>query len=145
MPRRAKRKPAEEHTHIGIGVDRYQAAVTASINHSVYGPQYALSLNDDDSVYEFTNQVTITGTATYPDERAGDTYEFTIYGDDTPSHHRDAKLKDVQARDKYGSPQYRTYHGREIPVYVAPKGLGMLDKVRGEASWRAWLFVAPRS
>lgn len=146
MPRRAKheRRPAEEHTHIAIRVDNYQAAVTASINHDVYGPQYALSLDDDDPVYEFTNQVIVTGTATYPNERAGDTYEFTIYGDDAPSRHHDAKLKDVQARDKYGSPQYRTYRGKQIPVYVAPKGLGVLNKIRGEASWRAWLFVAPR-
>jgi hypothetical protein len=146
MPRTAspRRKAAEEHTHIAIRVERYDADITASVNHSVHAAQYAWNLNDDDPVYEFTNQLRITGTATYPPLRAGNAYLLTLYGTAAPSHHLDAKLKDVQARDEHGSPQYRKYRGREIPVFVAPKGLGLLDKVRGETSWTGWIIATPR-
>lgn len=41
----------------------------------------------------------------------------------------------MQARDKYNAPQYRTYRGKQVPVYVPPKGMGMIDKVRGELRW----------
>ena len=146
MPRTARRgrKTEEENTHIAIRVERYEADVAASINHNVYGAQYAWNLNDDDPVYEFTNQTRITGTATYPPQRAGDAFQLTLYGTDAPSHRLGTKLKDVQARDEHGSPQYRKYRGREIPVFIAPKGLGLLDKVRGETSWNGWIFASPR-
>jgi len=146
MPRRVshRRKAEQEHTHIAIRVERYEAGITASINQNVHGAQYAWKLDDEDPVYEFTNQARIIGTATYPPERAGNVYQLTFYGTDAPSQRLDTKLKDVQARDKYGSPQYRTYRGREIPVFVAPKGLGLLDKVRREASWTGSIFVVPR-
>lgn len=137
-------KREEQHTHLAIRVDRYDAGVRASINHNVHSPQYAWNLDDADPVYEFTNEVTITGTATYPPERAGDTYEVTMYGNDAPSHRLHLELKDVQERDVHGSPKYRQYRGREIPIYIAPKGLCLLDKVRGEAHWRAWLLVSSR-
>lgn len=146
MPRERQRqgKREEQHTHLAIRVDRYDAGVRASINHNVYAPQYAWNLDDADPVYELTNEVTITGTATYPPERAGDTYELKMYGNDAPSHRLNLELKDVQERDEHGSPKYRQYRGKEIPVYLAPKGLGLLDKVRGEPHWTAWLFVSSR-
>jgi hypothetical protein len=134
----------EQHTHLAIRVGRYDACVRASVNHNVYAPQYAWNLDDTDPLYEFTNEVTITGVATSPPERAGATYELTMYGNDTPSHRLNLELKDVQERDEHGSPKYRQYRGKEIPIYLAPKGLGLLDKVRGEAHWTAWLFVSPR-
>lgn len=147
MPRKTKhqRKPEEVHTHLAICVERYEARVDASVNHDVYAPQYAWGSEEDDPLYKFTAQLTITGTSTYPKERAGDTFELTISGNNAPSRRHDATLRDAQARDERGSPQYRTYRGREIPVYNPPKGLGLLHKVRGEPRWAGWLFVATRS
>jgi hypothetical protein len=142
--RQRQRKRGEPHTHLSIRVESYHARVRASVNHNVYAPQYAWDLNDADPLYEFTNEVTITGVATLPPERVGDTYELTMYGNDAPSHRLNLELKDVQERDEHGSPKYRQYRGKEIPVYLAPKGLGLLDKIRGEPHWRAWLFVSPR-
>lgn len=89
-------------------------------------------------------RLTITGTLTYPEKRAGDGYELTVCGGDVRSSDLNATVKDVQARDEYGSPQYREYRGRQIPVYNPPSGLGHLEKVRGEARWTGWLFVASR-
>lgn len=141
---RRRRKAEDEHTHIAIRLDRYEAGIAASINNTAHSAQYAWNLNEEDPVYEFTNQVRITGTATYPSYCAGHLYHLTLYGTDAPSRHLDTRLKDVQARDKHGSPQYRRYRGRDIPVFIAPKGLGLLEKVRGEASWTGWVFTPPR-
>jgi hypothetical protein len=146
MPRRSKHqgKPEVEHAHIAIRVEDYDAHVAAAVNHTVYAPQYAWDLNDDDPLYTFTAHLRITGVSVYPEERAGDAYELTVYGDDGPSRRLNATLKDAQARDKHGSPQYRVYRGKEIPVYSPPKGMGLIDKVRGEKRWTAWLHALPR-
>lgn len=146
MPRSKKRrnKPDEEHTFITIRVEHHDASISAGVNSEVYAPQFASKLDDDDPVFEFTSQVTITGVSTYPPEKAGDTYDLTISGVDATNHQIYAKLKDIHARDERGVPQYRTYRGKESPVYVNPYGLGTLDKVRGEKRWTAWIFVAPR-
>ena len=146
MPSKTKRqrKPEEVHSQLAIRVERYEACVNASINHDVYAPQYAWRLNDDDPIYKFTAQLTITGVSMSPKGRAGDIYELTIYGDDAPSFRHNATLRDAQARDERGSPQYRAYRGRQIPVYDSPKGLGLLHKVRGEPRWTAGIFVPTR-
>lgn len=145
-PRKRKRqnKPDEEHSHVVIRLERYDASVDARVNHYAYAPQYAWNLDDDDPLYEFTSQIVITGMSTYPPERQGDFYELTMRGTDSSSHRLNAKLKDIHVRDKYGSPKYREYRGNQIPIYQPPHGLGLIEKVRGERRWTSWLFVAPR-
>lgn len=142
--RKRQNKSDEEHSHVIIRLEHYDASVDARVNHYAYAPQYAWNLDDDDPLYEFTNRIVLTGKSTYPPERQGHYYELTIYGTESRSHRLNAKLKDIQARDKYGSPQYRKYRGNQIPIYQPPNGLGLVDKVRGEKRWTAWLFVAPR-
>ncbi|GFM28598.1 hypothetical protein [Novosphingobium sp. PY1] len=65
----------------------------------------------------------------------------TLYGDTSPARDLDAKLEDIAERDEHGVPRYRHYRGREVPVYRAPKGLGVLDKSRNEDEWSMSLFV----
>lgn len=142
--RKRPNKPDEEHSHIIIRLEHYEAGVEARVNHYAYAPQYAWNLDDDDPLYEFTNQIVITGNSIYPPERQGDRYKLTIQGTESSSHRLNAKLKDIHARDKYGSPKYREYRGKQIPIYQPPHGLGLVEKVRGERCWTAWLFVAPR-
>ena len=139
-----QRKPKEEHTHLAIRIECYEASVATSINHDVYAPQYSFHSHERAPLYEFGASLTITGIAKYPTDRAGDSYVVTLYGDDAPSRHLDRTLEDVQVRDEYGSPQYRDYRGRQIPVYEPPGGLGYLEKIKGEERWTAGLFVAPR-
>jgi hypothetical protein len=139
-----KRQPNEVHTQLAIRTERYEACTEASINHHVYAPQYAWTIDENDPLYEFTTRLTIIGISIHPKERAGDTYELMIYGDNAASQRHGATLKDVQVRDERGSLQYRTYRGREVPVYAPPKGVGHLNKVRGESRWTAWFFVPTR-
>jgi len=122
MARRIKRrkKPEDEHTFLAVRVVDYDVSVDAGVNSAVYAPQYAWNLDDDDPLYRVKTRLTVYGTSTYPDERAGHPYELTVYGDDKPSRRVDGTLNDVQARDEHGAPRYREYRGRLIPVYNPP-------------------------
>jgi len=146
MPRKKprRRKPEEDYFHIAIRVERYEIRTEASINHHAYHPEYAYELDDRDSVYRFTSDLAIFGTAFQPKERAGHSYEVTVYGDDSPSSTIGLQLKDLQSRDRAGLAEYRTYRGKNVPVYLRPPNLALLNKERGKSHWTAWVRVLPR-
>jgi hypothetical protein len=143
MARKAARRRAESevYTNLVIKVETYEASVSAGVNHLAYEPQYGWHSDGEEPVYELHNRVVLSGTAIAPEKRAGDRYEITLYGSSGPD--LDARLKDLAELDAHGSPRYRTYRGREVPVYKPPFGLGVLNKVRGEPAWTTHLFVKP--
>lgn len=142
--RKRQKRPEDVHTHLSVRIEAFEARIEAAVNPNVYAPQYAWDLDDEEPLYKFTTALTINGVSNYPDERAGDTYDLTVYGTDIRSRRLSGTLKDVQARDQRGSLQYRKYRGREIPVYNPPGGIGLLDKVRGEPRWTGWVYVSPQ-
>lgn len=148
MPRTRKRRKRanalEEYAHLALRIDDYKARVETSINHYAHGPQYAFRDTEDEPLIHFLANLEIIATCVYPDERAGDTYELTIYGDDHPESQTLWKLKDVQVVDEHYSRKYREYRGNRIPVYHPPKGIGMLDKSRGEPHWHGTIWAQPR-
>ena len=145
MPRkRADRAPEAVYTRIGIKVSDYEARVEADINIDAKQPQYAISSDDKDRVYKYVTRLTIVGVATYPAERASQRYEVTISGDDAFSRGVHTTLKDIQLLGEYGTPKYREYRGRSVPVYRQVFGFGLLNKVRGEPAWSGWANVEPR-
>jgi hypothetical protein len=145
MPSKRAAKSQDVHTQLAIRVEDYEAHIDAGINHVVFGPQYAWRLDDRDPLYLFTTRLVISGTATYPAERAGDRYDLTIHGDDAPSQDVHLTLKDAQKRHKkYGHPQYREYKGRQLPIYEPPSGFGLIEKIRGEKRWTAWIHAPTR-
>ena len=145
MPRkRLKPKPECELTLLAVRLDRGDARVGADINYDAKDPRYALTIDDEDPVYHYVTQLKVSGTSTYPEDRAGDRYDITITGDESHSRHVSPKLRDLQQRDEHGSRVYRPYRGGEIPVYRRPRGFGLLDKIRGEAAWTGWVNVEAR-
>ena len=146
MPRTKKRwkKLEEQHSFLAIRVEQYDASVETSVNHNVYAPQYAWDSHESDPLYPVSSRLTITGTSTYPEKRAGESYELTIHGEDARSRRHNTTLKHAQVREEYGSPKYREYRGGMIPVYDPPSGVGLIEKVRGEPCWTVWLSVAPQ-
>lgn len=145
MGKKKKRRKAELlHEFLAIRVDSYDADISAAINYNLYAPETAFHLDEDDPLHKFATRLMITGTGAYPQDRAGHTFTFTICGDDAPSRGLNLTLKDMQEREEYGIPKYRTYRGRQIPVFKNVKGITFLDKVRGENAWTAWLTIAPR-
>lgn len=139
-----KRRAEETHTHLAISVQNFGASSSASINHAAYGSNSSWYADGEEPVYVLRNQLTVSGKAIDPDERSGDWYDITLSGGSpTTSFDLDAKLKDLAERDEYGAPRYRKYRGRDVAIYKPPPGLGLLEKVRGETAWTAWLFVKP--
>ncbi|RWB99163.1 MAG: hypothetical protein EOQ57_19480, partial [Mesorhizobium sp.] len=55
MPRRTKRQKTveEEHTHLAIRLERWDASVEAAINYNVYVPESAWNSDADDPLYRF--------------------------------------------------------------------------------------------
>ena len=137
------RHAAPEYTNLGILVDNYEVQATASINHHAYEPQYAWRDPNEESLHNFLTHIVITGTATTPSARAGKVYELTIYSEDSPVADTYSRLKDIQRRDDHNTPEYRTYRGKDIPVYSPPTGFGTLSKVQREDRWTGALFVRP--
>jgi len=144
VSRRKKRqkRPDDEHAFLAIRVDGYEANVGARINHNVFAPQSAWKSGDDDPLFQFPTRLVIFGIITYPEERSGADFEITFLASNAGSEDIQSTLKDVQARDEHGVLGYRAYRGRQIPIYKPPKGMGLVDKVRGESSWVAHLEVS---
>lgn len=141
MPRRRKHTSEDEHTHLTIKVEHCEASVETRVEPGIYQPQYAWDLDDDAPLYRTAIQLTFAGVVTYPEGRAGEAFELTIYASNSDLRRNKATVKDVQARDERGSLKFRSYSGRQIPVYNPPSGMGLIDKV--ESSWIAWLHVSP--
>lgn len=146
MPRKVSDKKAQpEHTFLAVRVIGYDVRITASINHQVENPKYAFgSLRGDEPIYKHITYLTICGHATYPEKRAGERFEFTVHGDDSPAKELRATLKDVQIRDEFNCPEYREYRGRQIPVVHPIPSLAFIDKNRAEQKRTVWLNVEPR-
>ena len=70
-----------------------------------------------------------------------DAYSFTIYGDTHPYSKLESTLEDCHEEDEEGFKKYRKQKGKEIPVYDIPKGLAVLNKLRGERHWSTALWL----
>ena len=57
----------------------------------------------------------------------------------------DVTLSDCQARDDDGDRKYRRVRGEDVPVYEVPKGIGMIERVRGVGGWSGWCWISPRA
>lgn len=149
MPKKRKkkqrsRKLKEEHTFLGLRLDDYKVRATAGINHYAYDPKYAWHDTDDEPLYEFETHLELSGDCIYPEERAGDRYALTIYAEVSPASSIYRKLKDIHVVDEHRVRKYRKYRDRQIPIYAPPKGMGMLEKERGEPAWHGAIWVQPR-
>lgn len=119
----------------------FEMHASAGINSAAHSPEYDHWSSPDDPVYEFTTGLTVTAEIINPSERAGHEFRLEMRGHDAPSESTSRKLRDIQAVDEYNAPKYRTYRGRQIPVYVTPPSLGLIDKVRGEDAWQCYIFT----
>jgi hypothetical protein len=97
------KKPVEEYSLISIKIRDHKARVGASINHKARDKRYQ---HDELPVYQFDSYLEITGICTYPENRAGDRYLITVYGDQPGEGDLDKRLQDFRARDKNGEAQF---------------------------------------
>jgi hypothetical protein len=142
--KRKNAAPESVITRLCVRMEASEVRVEAGVNIDARHPKYALSFNDEDPVYTYVTRLTFKGVVTSPPDRAGDRYQIAVSGDEAPSRRVSPTLKQLQDRDEFGSPRYRDYRGGSIPVYRKIPGLGLLDRVRGEAAWSGWANVSAR-
>jgi hypothetical protein len=120
--------------------------VEASVDVSLHleHPHLAFHDTDDDPLFEHITQLVLIGTATYPSDRTGESFELTIRGDDSPSTRVGLKLRDMQLRDNNRVPQYREYRGQSLPIYRPVPGIASVSRAGKASPWTAWINLAPR-
>lgn len=141
MPHR-KKTPKEEHSYLDLEVIDYAVRISASINHNIRSGHFC---TEKTRVYEFSTHLEIQAKQTYPEYDAGIPYEFSIYGASSSTTEFSMTLADCHLRHDDGSKTYRKVRGRQEPVYDIPKGIGHLEKIRGEKAWYGWLWVSESS
>ena len=109
---RAK-KPVEEYSFTSIRIQNHKARVGASINHKAKDKRYQ---HDELRVYQFDSYLEIAGICTYPEDREGEKYLFTVYGDQSDQGDLNARLREFHVKDKNGDPKYRKLRGYHQPV-----------------------------
>ncbi|MBT3045012.1 MAG: hypothetical protein KME67_19310, partial [Candidatus Thiodiazotropha sp. (ex Codakia orbicularis)] len=116
MKRRKKKEPG--YAFIAIKVDDYSVRADAGINSSLLGSPCLIE-NEEEPVHEFETKLEISGLCTDPENRAGHRFEIRMYG--APEIDQwTPRVKDLHEHNKEGDYRYRTYRGREYPIYAPP-------------------------
>jgi hypothetical protein len=144
LKKKRRGEPEAVYTSLAVCVERYEARADVSVNYLLEHPHLAFHDPDDDSVFEHITQIVVTGTATYPEERRRETFEFTIRGDDSPGTRVNLKLREMQERDEHRVPKYREYRGQPLPVYRPVPGIATMSRTGKQSPWTAWINLAPR-
>ena len=66
----------------------------------------------------------INGIVTAPKTLVGNSFELRVQSIDQTSNELNWTLDDTHKRNEYGAREYRTYRGKEIPIFNPPSGLG---------------------
>lgn len=140
MKRRKSKEP--DYAFITIKVNDYSIRADAGINASLLGSPLFFE-NGEKPIHEFETKLEISGLCTDPVDRAGHRFEISMYGAASIDQ-RTPKIKDLRERNKDGDYRYRTYRGREYPVYAPPRPIAYINKDRGKNRWITWLWVPPR-
>jgi len=137
-----KKSPKPEYYTLFYKLTDYEVAVDASINYEVRDKRNQYS---DANVYSFSSRMELEGVCIHHEDREGHIGLFTIYGTDSERHGLDIQLKDCHEMDDDGDRKYRRVRGQSVPVYNVPKGIGHIEKVRGEDAWAGWAWVKPQT
>jgi len=138
---RRKTDASDTYTLLGINVSGFTAHIDASVSYRVRDPRHYA---EDAKVYEFASSLEVEGACTYPEERAGDSCRLTVYGCEPRTGEFALTLADCHTRDDRGLPKYRKRGVRQVPVYAVPKGIGLLDRQRGNRTWSGTAWVSPQ-
>ena len=137
-----KKSDPDDSASLSIKVSKYDVAVGESINLNLR-TTVPHSWDDSDPVIAPDLRLVIAGICTYPERRANDSYEITIYGGRLPREQ--LTFSQIHVRDEYNVPMYRKYRDGQYPVYKVPPGLSTVERLRGTRDWRACFWVTPQT
>lgn len=143
MAKRKARKKAKtkqaEYDFLSLEVSSFKASVDAAVSYRVRDKKHH---EEDARVFDFHSNVEIVCRSLWPEERAGCDYHLTISGHELEHAPFSMTLDDCQIRDEFGERQYTKRSGEQVPVYCVPKGIGYLEKLRGEKAWSGVAWVS---
>lgn len=139
--RSRKKKPPESHEHLGARVSGYKVRIEAGLNLDLKGTALRQP-QPTDPLFTYHTTLLIWGEGIFPDERAGEFFDFRIIGASEADDPR-LELADIQGRDRHGGLKTRTYRGTEIPVYEPPPGIALMFPGGGKRHHQAILRVPP--
>ena len=108
---RAK-KPVEAYSLLSIKIRNHRARVGASINHKANDKRCQ---HDGLRVYRFDSYLEIAGICTYPEERSGEEFSITVYGNQSDEGDLNVRLKEFHVKGKNGDPKYAILGYISIP------------------------------
>lgn len=119
---------------------RHEVHVGGGINPTVHAPNFR---HDATPVYSFTTSIDLEATVTWPEERTGELFSLTVYGERPARPELSETLRDYRKLDADGAPMYRKSRSKAVPVYDLPPGAGYLSRVRGQPRWTGavWVFA----
>ncbi len=139
MPRK-KKKTIEQYEILSITLTDFDTIIDGSINYEVRDFR---NQSCDSKIYSSGTQLELAGICSFPDEREGELYKFTVYGSETREGMFDAILSDYHVRDDNGQLKYRKVRGVERAVYEPPKGIGVIEHQRITKIWIGWCWLPP--
>lgn len=142
-PPRKRKKKEDAYAFIELQVTGFDVDVSVGLNSGL-GEARPLYPRGNEFAYDFSTSLAISAECLYPPERKGDNYAITIFGKEHYANEFAMTLNDFHARDAHGALKYRTYRGRELPVYERPHGLAVSSRRRGTRIWDVWIPTAPR-
>lgn len=142
MSRKAKARSQPKFEHLMIGVTDYEASVSGSVSSAFSNPNFIEFGFKEQPAFEFQINLTMSGTILDSDTRSGHELHLSLIGNDESSLKRSGTLKEYQIYDESEGPVFKTFRGRRIPVLEPPKGIGFIDKVRGEKTWNGFVFTS---
>lgn len=137
---RKKKHDPDAYTSLAIKVSKWEVAVGESINVNLR-TTVPYSWDESDPVFTENSQIAIGGVCTYPEHRANDAYEITIYSDGLARQR--LTLDQIHVRDQHSARVYRKCRGSEYPVFKVPPGLTIVERLRGTRQWQTVLWFAP--
>lgn len=123
-------------------MDGYRLRIEAGLNSNLKGGA-VLQPEPTDPLYTYQTTLQIWGKGIFPDERAGEFFDFLIVGDAHAAKPR-TRLVEVQILDRYGVPKTRSYRGIELPVSDSPAGISVMFPGGGKNHHQDYLPVPPQ-
>ncbi|GAA5526180.1 hypothetical protein Maes01_02775 [Microbulbifer aestuariivivens] len=139
----AKRKSATtkaEYSFICAEVKDYSVRVSGEINYEIHDRRYA---HPECRVFRYETDLDLRGTISYPEDRAGDEINISIWGHNPQDGHFSATLDEFHVRDAAGLPKYRKRGDRSDPVYESPESVGFIERRRGTRIWSGAAYMPP--
>lgn len=140
MAKRKLSKPKVEYNYISVKLSETSSTISAGINWKIHDRRYA---EDSTPIYRFDSDLELSGSITYPDERAGNEFKLLVYGRELHDGQFQATLEDYHVRDAQGVRKYRKRGDQHVPVYDPPDSIGHIEKLRGTLNWSGCVWVSP--